>query len=189
MTLTSTDVANQAIQLMGDNQPPVTGLYPNFNNSTAGIALNFLYGTVVATIAREFSWDFARSEVSLVLSGNVAPSPWLYEYLYPSDAAQIWQLMPPTLADPNNPIPIRWSVANTIVSGVQTKIIWTNLTNAVGVINNNPKESVWDSIFTQAVIRLLASELATALAGRPDTAQMLIEIGSSFESLGETRDS
>ncbi len=196
MSLTSTDVANQAVQLMGGNQPLVTGVYPNFNTSgpttqaiAAGVALNLLYGTVVTAIAREFNWDFGRAQVGLTLSGNSAPFPWTYEYLYPPNAAQVWQLMPPSSTDPNNPIPVRWSVGNTLVGGIQTKIIWTNLQNAIGIVHNNPKESVWDALFTQAVVRLLSSELSTTLAGRPDTAQMLIETGSSFESLGEVRDS
>ncbi len=83
---------------------------------------------------------------------------------------------------------MRFVRANTLVNGIQTSVIWSNLIDAIGVFNNNPLESVWDPLFTQAVVRLLASELATALAGRPDTAQMMLESGSSFESLGEMRD-
>jgi hypothetical protein len=190
--LTSTDIANQALQLIGDNETSVTGLYPNFNSSSkfaAGIALNLLYGTAVQAVLRQHSWDFARAEAPLVLSGNTAPSEWLYEYLYPNNAVQVWQLKPTTLIDPNNPIPIRWVRANTVVSGNQVSVIWTNLTNAIAIFNDNPLESTWPADFQQAVIRLLASELATALAGRPDTAQMMMESGASFESLAEARDS
>lgn len=192
VVLTSTDVANQAMQLMGDNEAQITGLYPNFNStnrSAAGIALNFLYGTVVQSILRQHAWDFARNEHPLVLSGNTPPSQWTYEYLYPQNAVQIWQLKPTTIIDLNNPIPQRWDRANTLVGGIQTSVIWTNLINAIAIYNNNPLESLWPADFTQAVVRLLASELATALAGRPDTASMMLESGSSFESIGETRDS
>lgn len=188
--LTSTDVANQALQIIGDNETSVTGAYPNFNSSsqTAATALNLLYGTVVGTIARQFGWDFARAEAPLVLSGNTPPAQWLYEYLYPANTAQVWQLKPTTIVDPNNPIPVRYARANAIVSSIQVSVIWTNLQNAVAVFNNNPIESVWPADFTQAVKRLLASELATALAGRPDTSTMMLETGSSFESIAETRD-
>src|ERR1041385_1722918 len=178
--LTSTDIANQALQLIGDNETSVTGLYPNFNSYSkfaAGIALNLLYGTAIQAVLRQHSWDFARAEAPLVLSGNTAPSEWLYEYLYPNNAVQVWQLKPTTLIDPNNPIPIRWVRANTVVSGNQVSVIWTNLTNAIAIFNDNPLESTWPADFQQAVIRLLASELATALAGRPDTAQMMMESG------------
>lgn len=190
--LTSTDVANQALELIGDNETSVTGVYPNFNSSNpsaASIALNLLYGTVVGTIARQFEWDFARAEAPLVLSGNTAPAQWTYEYLYPANAAKVWQLKPSVIVDPNNPIPVRYARANAIVSLIQVSVIWTNLQNAVAVFNNNPIESVWPQDFTQAVVRLLASQVATALAGRPDTATMMFETGSSFESIAETRDS
>jgi hypothetical protein len=190
--LTSTDIANQALQLIGDNETSVTGLYPNFNSSnpsTAAVSLNLLYGTAVQAVLRQHSWDFARTEAPLVLSGNVPPSQWTYEYLYPSNAVEVWQLKPSTIVDKNNPIPVRWDRANVLVGGIQTSVLWTNLQNAVAVFNDNPLEALWPADFQQAVIRLLASELATALPGRPDTSQMMIESGSSFESMAETRDS
>ena len=190
VTLTSTDVANQALQIIGDNETVVTGVYPNFTSVSpaTAIALNLIYGTVVGAIARQFSWDFARSQTPLTLSGNSPPIGWAYEYLYPPNSAQVWQLMPPTIVDPNNPIPIRCIRANNIVMGFQVPVIWTNQIDAIAVHNNNPIESTWEAIFTQSVVRLLASELATTLPGRPDTAQVMIETGVSFESLGETRD-
>lgn len=188
MTVTSTDIANQAIQLIGDNQPDVTGLYPNFDTSPAGKALNRLYGPAVQTVGRQHGWDFARNTVSLTLSGNVAPAPWAFEYLYPSNGVEIWELLPATITDANNPLPYNWVVANTLVTAVQTKVIQTDLASAKAIYNNNPNENTWDALFREAVVRLLASELAMALAGRPDSAQQLLESGAAFENIGEARD-
>lgn len=42
MPVTSQDIANQAIQLIGDNQPRVTGQAPTFDQSDAGVALQAL---------------------------------------------------------------------------------------------------------------------------------------------------
>jgi len=187
MAVDSNAIANQAIQFMGDNQPPVTGLSPTFDNSPAGIALQSLYAPTVATIARQWEWDLARSSIALVLSGNVAPLPWAIEYLYPPNGIEVWQLVPSALVDVNNPLPINWNVGNAIVLGSQAKVIWTNLAAARCVYNNNPTEATWDPLFREAVVRLLASELAMAIAGRPDSAQALIESGAAFESLGEGR--
>ena len=36
MNVSSTDIVNEALQLIGDDGPPVTGVAPNFNSSTAG---------------------------------------------------------------------------------------------------------------------------------------------------------
>lgn len=187
MAVTSNQIVNQAIQLIGNNQTPVTGNAPNFDTSTAGKAAAFLYGPCIQTVARQFGWDFARNSVALTVTGNTAPFPWTQEYSYPTNGVEVWQLMPASLADPNNPLPVRWSVGNTLVSAVQTKVIWSNLAAARAAYNNNPTESTWDPLFREAVVRLLASEMAMATAGRPETSQNLLESGAAMESLGETR--
>lgn len=186
---TSTNIVNQAIQMIGDNQPPVTGVAPNFDNSPAGKAAAALYSPCVQTVSRQWGWDLARNTFALVLTGNVAPVPWIYEYNYPPNGIQVWQLMPNVIADPNNPLPTSWVVANALINAVQNKVIQTNLQNALAVYNNNPNENTWDSLFREAVVRLLASEMAMALAGRPDTAQALLDSGAAFETIGEGRDS
>jgi hypothetical protein len=188
LTVTSNDVANQAVQLIGDNHPFVTGTAPNFDTSPAGKALSKLYAPCVATIARQWGWDLARNTAALQLSGNVPANGWLYEYLYPANGIQVWQLVS-QIPDSSDPRPVNWNVANTMVGGVQTKVIQTNLQFAEAVYNNNPNESTWDSLFREAVVRLLANELANAIAGRPDTAQAMIESGAAFEAIGEQRDS
>ena len=188
MPVDSNQVANQAIQLLGDNEPAVTGQAPNFDSSTAGIALSKLYGPVVQTVGRQFAWDMARKTVALTPSGNTAPFPWSFEYLYPPNGIEVWQLQPGNLADVNNPLPINWNVANAIIAGQQQRVVWTNLSSAYATYNNNPNENTWDSLFREAVVRLLASELAMALAGKPDVQQSNIEIGGAFENLGEQRE-
>jgi hypothetical protein len=189
MPVTSNTIANQAIQLMGDNQPAVTGLAPNFDTSTAGIALQNLYFPCVRTVARQFGWDYARNTAILVPSGNVAPFPYLFEYLYPPNGIQVRQVMPQGIPDINNPLPINWAVGNVIVGGNQVKVIWTNLPAAQVVWTNMPSESTWDPLFQEAVVRLLASELSIALASRLDTSRELMSSGQAFEQVGEGRDS
>lgn len=186
---TSTDIVNQAIQLIGANQPLVTGVYPTFDQSTAGKAAAQLYGPAVATVGRQWEWDLARNTIALIASGNAAPFPWSYEYLYPTNGIEVWQLTPPAIVDPNNPLPTTWVVANAVVGGTQTKVIQTNMVAALAIYNNNPNESTWDPLFREAVVRLLASEFAMALAGKPDSAQALLESGSAFETIAEGRDS
>jgi hypothetical protein len=186
--MTSQDVANQAIMLIGGNQPLVTGGAPTFDNSTAGKALAELYAPCVQTVGRQFAWDMARNTFALVQSGNAAPLPWAYELLYPTNGIEVWQLLPSVaLTDPNNPLPVNWDVGNTLVSGVQKKVIWTNQLNPLAVYNNNPTEAVWDPGFREAVVRLLASELAMAISGKPDSAQLYLESGAAFETGAEAR--
>lgn len=192
MPVTDLDIVNQAVNLIGDDIPPVTGVAPTFDDSTAGKAAQKLYYLCVNAVGRQFGWDFARRQVALTASGNSAPFPlgYLFEYLYPTNGIQVWQLLP-DMTDPdfdaNNPAPVNWTTGNALVSAAQTKVIWTNVEDAVAVYNNNPIPALWDSLFQMAVVRLLASAMAMAIAGKPDVAQAMLESGSAFESLGETR--
>src|ERR1700761_3301085 len=98
MALDPNPIVNQAIILIGDYQPPVTGLAPNFDSSVAGKAAAQLYGLCVRAVGRQFGWDFARNQVSLTLTGNSAPLGYSFEYAYPmfggAVAVQVWQIVP-----------------------------------------------------------------------------------------------
>lgn len=189
-TATSTDIVNQALMYMGGNQPPVTGTAPNFDDSPSGQAAKQFYTPIVQTVGRQFEWDMARNQFTLVLTPNGSSAPqWPYEYFYPSPAIDIWQLLPAVLTDPNNPLPTNWVVGNTLVASVQTKVIWANVQNALAVLNNSPTEAIWDSLYRESVVRLLASVMSMALAGRPDSAQAYLESYGAFEQIGEGRDS
>lgn len=187
MAVTSNDIANQVIQYIGDNQPNVTGQYPNFDNSAAGTALNNLYGPAVQTVARQFGYDFSRNTAKLALSGNTPLAVWPFEYLYPTNGIEVRQLIPGAAADPNNPVPVNWDVCNTIVSGANKKVIQTDVPNALAVFTNQPSEDTWDPLFREAVVRLLASELAIAIDGRPETANHMLESAGQFSQASMTR--
>lgn len=191
MPVTATNIVNQALMLIGGNQPLVTGNSPNFDQSTAGKAAAQLYAPCVATVMRQFGWDAARRTVELTLSGNIAPVPWAFEYLYPELGIQVWNLMPAVIDDPFDPLPINFVVANAVVtiSAVETqkRVIHTNLEDAVAVFNNNPTEDNWDAGLREAVVRLLASELAMAIASKPETSQNLLTSGAALENAAEER--
>lgn len=189
MTVTATDIANEALMQMGGNTPPITGLPPLFDNSTSGKALRYLYTPCVQFVGRQFGWDFARAAVTLALSGNTAPFGWTYEYLYPTGGVQVWQLTPATIADPFNPAPVNWVVGNAVVGSTQKKVIWSNVASASAYFNNAPTEDTWDAGFRQAVVRLLASELSLAIGGNPQASQVLLQSAGSMEQLAEGRDS
>ena len=133
------------------------------------------------------SSDLARAIVALTLSGNAAPGEWAFEYLYPGNGIEVWQVRPQVPADPNNPLPVNWAVGNAVVGGVQTKVVWTSLQSAYATYNNNPTEATWDPLFREAVVKKLAADLALAILGKPDTMQALFEQGMMAEQAGEGR--
>lgn len=186
MSVTSTDIVNQALLLIGGNQEPVTGTAPSFDDSAVGKAAAILYAPCVATVARQFGWDFARNTVTLQLSGNTPPAGWAFQYRYPPSGVEVWDIYPAN-EDQNDPLPYDFNVSNDVVSGSTARVINTNLQDALAVYNNNPNESAWDSLFREEVVRLLASELANAIAGKPDLAQGSIDAYSGFAQIGESR--
>lgn len=188
MTVSAADIVNEALLLQGNNSPSVTGNVSNqFGGTTAGKAAAILYTPCVQAVGRQFGWDFARNAYTLVLSGNVAPYPWAYEYNYPPNGVEVWQVLPGTEDDPNNPLPVNYQVGNATVGGAGVRVIWTNLADAHVVYNNNPTEDTWDALFRAAVVRQLGAELAAALAGKPDMADSLQGAAGAFEKLGEGR--
>lgn len=182
----ATEIVNRAIQLIGDNQAPVTGTEPNFDTSAAGVAAKYLYPGVVQTVAKRFGWDFARNVAALVIAGT-PPVNWAFQYAYPTNGIEVRQLMPAAITDPDNPLPVSWTIANATIASVPTKVIWTNLASAVAVFTNNPPVALWDAGFVEAVVRLLASEMAMAIPGKPATSQAQLDAFTGFEKEGMER--
>jgi hypothetical protein len=185
-------VVNAAIMLVGgfnDNQP-VTGTPPTFDGSAYGLAAGAIYNEVVQAVGRSFGYDFSRNFATLAASGNPPPPGWLYEYLYPSSGIQVRQILPAGGApvDPNNPLPVNSSIGFSLVGPTQTKVIWTNVAGALAIISGAPAESVWDSLFQEAVVRGLASKLAMANVGKPDLMKVLDQMAIGVESLSQNRD-
>ncbi len=127
--LTAAGVVNRALQLVGgwNNQGPVTGSPPFFNNSTQGLAAGQVYDECVQLAGRQFGWDFSRNIATLVSTANTPPLGWLNEYQYPSSGIQVRQILPPDAdIDPLDPRPVRWGVGNNL-GGVTTatgSIFW-----------------------------------------------------------------
>lgn len=187
MGQTAADAVNDALLLISgyNDAPPVTGDPPTFDGSVVGIAAGQLYPEIVNMVGKEFGWDFSRNSVALTLTINPPPTGWALEYFYPLDGLEIRQvtMSPAAFAqtDPFNPLPQRWTVGNAKVAGVPTKVIWCNTVNAEAIYTNQPPEGLWDALFYDAVVRQLASGLAMALEGRPNTGE--IEMGRARTSV------
>jgi hypothetical protein len=147
---------------------------------------------------REIDPDFARTQVALSASGATAPLvPWSYEYLYPADCLRLRQVRPPSsgigsLADPNDPQPVRAEVSydpNGAGSTSPAKVILTNQQNALAnYTTSSVTENQWDAVFREIVVRRLANPLAMAIAGRPDFARELLEEAERYAGLAELTD-
>lgn len=184
------EIVNRATVYMGgfDSNQPITGTpATNFNGTPLGIAAAAIYGDVVQTTAKEWGWDFQRNVAKLVLSGGAGQFDFSLEYLYPTNGIEVLNILPATGNDPNNPIPPLWTIGNSTVMGVTSKVIWCNMVNAVAAISGQPPVSTWDAAFVEAVVRGMASALGMGAAGRPETAQLELERASGAVQMGKGR--
>ena len=165
------------------------------NSPNLLVLANVVYAPTVQLLLRELDPDFARYTAPLVLSGAATPvPPWAYEFLYPADCARLRQVRPPgsgtgSLADPNDPQPIRANVAFDLIANVNPKVILTNQVNALAVYTTTLiDETIWDSAFVDAVVRRLANPLAMAASGRPDFARTILEQAAMMAQTAEMID-
>src|SRR5579863_3833225 len=75
-----------------------------------------IYAETRDQLLRLINPDFARKTEALALSGQAAPVPWLYSYVYPVDCIKIRDLIIANF-DPLNPYPSRFTVATDTVAG------------------------------------------------------------------------
>lgn len=184
---TATDVCNRALA-EAIAQYTLSGTNPAFDASAAAKACGLLYDPAWQMLLREQDTEFSRFTGTLV-AGGIATYPWSNAYLYPSDCLKIRTVVPATW-DPNDPQAIRWSEQNQIISTVPTRIILTNVPSAKLVYTtSNVTPDVWDFSFQEAVVRFLASQLALAVAGRPDLSRALLGQSGGILQSGEAKDS
>lgn len=188
---TQVGVVNAALSQIAA-QTQITSLS---DGSSAAIAASVVYAPTVQLMLRELDPDFARFTATLSAAGGATvPPPWTYAFTYPSDCVRLRGVRPPasgagSLVDPNNPTPVRANVAFVLISSTPTKTILSNQQNALAVYTSSQvTEAMWDSAFTDAVIRRLANPLAMAISGRPDFARELLETAAQMAATCETID-
>lgn len=184
--LTSAGVANAALEQIA-SQTRITSLT---DGSPTAAQINVVYAPTVQLMLRELDPDFARFTAQLLLAGATSPvPPWAFEYAYPASCVRLRQIRPGSLADPNDPVPVRANVAFDIIANVPMKVILTNQVAALAVYTSSTvTEAIWDSVFTDAVVRRLANPLAMALSGRPDFAKTILEQSAMMAQTAELLD-
>lgn len=176
---TSTDLTNRALAQIG-SRSQVTSLT---DGSTEAIYANLLYNELRDFMLREGDYDWAATVVNAIAAA-VPPFPWVFAYTYPAIALRVRNLIPSTNV-PLDPQPIEWNVIQ-LVSG--TRSILTKTAISLILITYAPPEDTWDSIFTEAFVRLLGSCLAFAIQNRIEASKMKLQEALSFAGLANLRD-
>ena len=206
-----TSIANQALQAIG-TRSQITSLT---ELSPEAAAVNLVYATTRDSLLRLCHWDFARwqkplsvwkaakgTPENLLGASAVAPSPWLYSYLYPVDCAKFRYLLPIIPADTATINGVPLTSAGTVMPYVQVarrpikcrvagdqdangnalRVILTNQQGAIAVYTGLVTDpNVWDEQFRVAMIGRLAAQLVNPLSGDKGLASMAIKLGTQAE--------
>lgn len=175
---TQLDIAREALAQVG-TRSKITSLT---DGSAEAQYVNLLYNPIRDFLLVEGDYDFSMLATLSVPSGS-APIPWIYSYAYPTGALRIRQLIPSTFSI-LDPKPVEWNIYNqggTRLVVARVPIIQIQYTAPVG-------EAVWDPMFEQSFVRMLASALAFALENRIEASKQKLEEALSFAGIANLRD-
>jgi hypothetical protein len=183
-------VANQALGVARARTQLITS-FSQSGPEASQLLLN--YENTRDSLLQMFDWGFAKSTVSL---GDPAksydptaaswtnaqpPPPWLYEYTMPANVVKIraifGQSVPgfivPTV--PSSDIgPAQAYYSYEVVNDGGAKVIVTNAPGALAVVTLGKTDpSIWDPLFNEAMVSLLAANICLPLSGDAQLADKL----------------
>lgn len=184
-------IANMALDVIG-TRSSIQSLSEGSNESNA---ISRHIDNAVDAVLRACHWNFARKQVPLTLlqdatQAQPVPTPWLYEYAYPSDCVLMRQLMPMIQVQPVQPVttpgspagvsaygpPVRFLMGTDLdFSGNPIEVLLTNQPQAIGVYTfRNLNTAMWDALFVQAFAAYLGARVCMTLTGDKTTMRMAL---------------
>lgn len=186
-------ISNMALDAIG-SRTLISSLQENSVEAKA-CARNYL--PALTHVQQAAPWNFCRFQAPLTLlvdgttspPGNV-PTPWQYEYAYPSDCLQARYIMPlingttQTGTGVTQPVSVGSAVRFLVgvdndQSGLKRKVILTNQPNAILVYTVLITDtSIFDDQFVTAFANYLAHRISLPLSGDKATAKMCYELAT-----------
>lgn len=179
LTWNTLEVAREALAQIG-TRSTITSLD---DGSAEATYINLLYRPILDFLLADGDYDFAMFQQAATPTGT-PQLPWTYMYDYPVSAIRIRQLIPEDF-DALDPHPVEWNLGPVgaklaILTRVKISRIWYT----VGGINEN----VWDPLFRQSFVRMLASALAFALENRIEASKVKLDEALGFAGVAKVRD-
>lgn len=189
MAVTSVDIVNRALQLVGTR----TTIASLGESSNEAIQASLCYVPVRDWCLGLANWNFARRTAALILAKTATtpppawttaqPSPpWKYEYQIPADALMMRYV---TNSDGSATSylgePKRFVVGIDIITAVEQRVLLTNELGAIGIYTaqiTDPTE--WPWLFERFVVGTLAWTLCPALTGDKELLKELSGTASHF---------
>lgn len=189
------EIANMALDTIG-SRSTIASLG---EGSTESNAISRHWNNALDSVLRAAHWNFARKQIPLTLlqdgtEGGTPPTPWLYEYAYPSDCVLMRYLMPtiqvtPVAGSVSQPSPVA-AIGPTVrfllstdndASGNPVPVILTNQPQAVGIYTfRNTNTSMWDPLFVQCFAAYLGARICITLTGDKNMMKMALTLADQY---------
>lgn len=215
--MTPTSVCQQSLLLIGA-KTSLSSIFPS-DGSTGADACAILYTPVITNLLRAAHWGFARKQIAaaqlkalyvngtLQTGNNAPPTPWWFEYAYPSDCLKarfILNTCPQTNVQP----PLTTGSGQYQVP--QTAVGFSRFTPALDTdSNNNPVKVIltnqpqaqlvytadlsvlpdlWDSEFYMAATAALAAYLVNPLARNAALMKQMVDMATGSIAVARATD-
>lgn len=193
-TASQVSIANMALDAIG-TRSTIASLS---ESSAEAKAISRHWDNAVASVLRAAHWNFARKQIPLTLlqdgtNGGNPPTPWLYEYAYPSDCLLLRYLQPQIQVQPvpapgtPSPVaavgpPVRFILGTDVdTNSNPINVILTNQPQAVGIYTfRNTNINMWDELAVQALAAYLGARVCIALTGDKATMKMVFDMAVKF---------
>jgi len=178
---TQLEVAKEALAQIG-TRSKITSLT---DGSAEATYVSLLYNPIRDFLLTEGDYDFSLNTITPVELSDDVP-PWAYAYAYPADVLRVRQVIPARYDDDKlDPHPVEWN----ILGDLDTRQIMTSEKIVLIMCTKPAIESLWDPIFRQSFVRMLASALAFALENRIEASKIKLDEALGFAGIGKMRDS
>ena len=196
MPSSQVQIANMALDVIGTR----SSIASLTEGSAEANAISRHWDNAVDAVLRAAHWNFARKQIALPMLqdgtlGQPVPTPWLYEYAYPSDCVlmrslvPLIQVSPVTPGTPGGPSPIAaygppvkfLMSTDTDFNGNPIEVLLTNQPQAIGVYTfRNTNTAMWDALFVQAMAAYLGARVCIALTGDKNMARMAVQEAQAY---------
>lgn len=140
-----------------------------FEGSPAARVMLEVYSQMRDEVMAMGDWPFARRVVALTaVAGQTPPSPWLFEYTYPTDCLRVIQVKPGPLtggARSQDPQPVLWDIFNDQRPATPVQAILTDQTTAIlSYMARVTDPATWNPQFIAVFVAALAKAASQMLS-------------------------
>ncbi len=188
------EIANMALDAIGARST-ISSLTEGSNESNA---IARWWDNAVSSVLRSAHWNFARKQVALTLlqdatNNGIVPTPWLYEYAYPSDCVLIRQFIPMIQV---NPVTVVGQVSPVVAYGPPPKflestdydingnliqVLLTNQPQAQAVYTMlNTLTAMWDPLFVRCFVAYLAARICMTITGDKGLMNAMFQMAQQY---------